>query len=63
MMDRHKATGRIPRVEDIASAAGVHRGTLYKYPEFKAAIQALRSRTLRRGHRDEAGNLEAYDDE
>lgn len=44
MMDRHKATGKIPKVKELALAVGItNRGTLYRDPQFNAARKALRT--------------------
>jgi hypothetical protein len=57
--------GRKPPVRDLEKIADCHRSTLYRDPQFKAAraaLKALRTGSVQRGHRDESGNIEAYDD-
>jgi hypothetical protein len=64
MSDRHKATGKVPKGEEIANAAGVHRGTLYRDPTFRSALKAIRSASPPpKGYKDAAGNIEAVGEE
>ena len=60
MMDCHKRTGKIPKVEDLALAVGIKsRATLYRDPRFRAARKALRAASPPvKGHRDRAGNID-----